>query len=51
MILGIEGVVEPSDPLHITECEREFKTDKVVKYNIKNGTLSGMKTCRYTYHT
>ncbi|CAB3245066.1 unnamed protein product [Arctia plantaginis] len=50
MILGIKGVVESSDPLHLPECEGEMKTEKVLKYKIKNGTLSGMKSCRYTYH-
>lgn len=50
MVLGIKGVVESSDPLHLPDCEGEMKTEKVLKYKIKNGTLSGMRSCRFTYH-
>ncbi|CAB3245068.1 unnamed protein product [Arctia plantaginis] len=50
VILGVTGVIEPSDPIYLPDCEGEMITEKVLKYKIRNGTLSGMSSCRFTYH-
>lgn len=45
VVNGVEGLIEPLDPLHIESIEGEMEN---VKYKLNNITMRGLKSCTVT---